>query len=140
VSAADVLAGTHPPAVFRNAIVFVGTTALGTREVVSTPLDTRFAGVEVQATVADNLLRRDFLRRPENALTLEVVTVLALGIAITLLVGRVGLKLGAVAGAISWPPSGSPRAGSCRGGASISPRCSRWSEWWHPSRPRRSPG
>jgi adenylate cyclase len=100
VSAADVLAGTHPPAVFRNAIVFVGTTALGTREVVSTPLDTRFAGVEVQATVADNLLRRDFLRRPENALTLEVVTVLALGIAITLLVGRVGLKLGAVAGAI----------------------------------------
>ena len=100
VSAADVLAGTHPPAIFRNAIVFVGTTALGTREVVSTPLDTRFAGVEVQATVADNLLRRDFLRRPENALTLEVVTVLALGIAITLLVGRVGLKLGAVAGAI----------------------------------------
>ena len=35
--------------------VFVGTTALGTREVVATPIDTLFAGVEVQATVADNL-------------------------------------------------------------------------------------
>ena len=67
---------------FQDAIVFVGTTALGTREVVSTPLDTRFAGVEVHATVADNLLRRDFFSRPENALALEMVAVLALGIAI----------------------------------------------------------
>ena len=47
----------------RDKIVFVGTTALGTREVVATPLDTLFAGVEVQATVADNLLQQDFIRR-----------------------------------------------------------------------------
>jgi CHASE2 domain-containing sensor protein len=100
VSAADVLAGRNAPEAFKNAVVFVGTTALGTREVVSTPLDTRFAGVEVQATVADNLLRQDFISRPEHALTLEVVTVLALGIAITLLVARVGLPLGTIAGAI----------------------------------------
>jgi CHASE2 domain-containing sensor protein len=99
VSAADVLAGRNAPEMFRKAVVFVGTTALGTREVVSTPLDTRLAGVEVQATVADNLLRQDFLSRPEHALTLEVVTVLALGIAITLLVARVGLPLGTIAGA-----------------------------------------
>ena len=46
--------------------MFVGTTALGTREVVATPLDTLFAGVEVQATVADNLLQQDFIRRPEH--------------------------------------------------------------------------
>jgi CHASE2 domain-containing sensor protein len=100
VSAVDVLAGRDAGDVFKNAIVFVGTTALGSREVVSTPLDTRFAGVEVQATVADNLLRRDFLSRTEHALTIEVVTVLALGIAITLLVARVGLPLGTIAGAV----------------------------------------
>ena len=100
VSAVDVLAGRDAGDVFKNAIVFVGTTALGSREVVSTPLDTRFAGVEVQATVADNLLRRDFLSRAEHALTIEVVTVLALGIAITLLVARVGLPLGTIAGAV----------------------------------------
>jgi CHASE2 domain-containing sensor protein len=99
VSAADVLAGKDS-GVFKNAVVFVGTTALGSREVVSTPLDTRFAGVEVQATVADNLLRRDFLSRNQHALTLEVVTLLALGIAITLLVARVGLPLGTIAGAV----------------------------------------
>jgi CHASE2 domain-containing sensor protein len=100
VSAADVLGGRSAPEIFKNAVVFVGTTALGTREVVSTPLDTRFAGVEVQAAVADNLLRQDFLSRPEHALTLEVVTVLALGIAITLLVARVGLPLGTISGAV----------------------------------------
>jgi adenylate cyclase len=100
VSAVDVLAGRDAGDVFKDAIVFVGTTALGSREVVSTPLDTRFAGVEVQATVADNLLRRDFLSRAEHALTVEVVTVLALGIAITLLVARVGLPLGTISGAI----------------------------------------
>jgi CHASE2 domain-containing sensor protein len=100
VSAVDVLAGRDAGDVFKNAIVFVGTTALGSQEVVSTPLDTRFAAVEVQATVADNLLRRDFLSRAEHALTIEVATVLALGIAITLLVARVGLPLGTIAGAV----------------------------------------
>ena len=99
VSAVDVLAGRTAADAFRNASVFVATTALGTREVVSTPLDTRFAGVEVQATVADNLLRGDYLSRAEHAVTIEVVTVLAAGIAITLLVARVGLPLGTAAGA-----------------------------------------
>ena len=100
VSAVDVLERRDTRAVFKNAIVFVGTTALGSREVVTTPLDTRFAGVEVQATVADNLLRGDFLSRAEHAVALEALTVLALGIAITLLVARVGLPLGTLAGAV----------------------------------------
>jgi adenylate cyclase len=74
--------------------VFVGTTALGTREVVATPVDTLFAGVEVQATVADNLLQRDFIRRPAIGAALESVTVLVLGIAIVLLVAQAGIVAG----------------------------------------------
>ena len=73
VSAADVLERpARPPDTFKDKIVFVGTTALGTREVVATPLDTLFAGVEVQATVADNLLQQDFVRRPEYGVTVEM--------------------------------------------------------------------
>ena len=64
VSAADVIGGRVPVESIKNKIVFVGTTAVGTREVVATPLDTSFVGVEVQATVADNLLQRDFVHRP----------------------------------------------------------------------------
>jgi CHASE2 domain-containing sensor protein len=94
VSAADVLSGQEKPEAFKDKIVIVGTTALGTREVVTTPIDTLFAGVEVQATAADDLLQRDFVHVPENGVLLETVVVVALGIVLTLLVGRVGLAWG----------------------------------------------
>ena len=99
VSAADVLSGQARADAFKDKIVFIGTTALGTREVVATPLDVLFAGVEVQATVADNLLRQDFIRRPEAGVTLETEAVLALGVAAVLLIGRLGIAWGSVAGA-----------------------------------------
>jgi CHASE2 domain-containing sensor protein len=98
VSAADVLSGRAPADAFRDKIVFVGTTALGTREVVSTPLDTLFAGVEVQATVADNLLQLDYIHRPEYGVAVETLGVLAFGIIASLVVSRFGLVWG-VAGA-----------------------------------------
>jgi adenylate cyclase len=97
VSAADVLSGLAGASTFTDKLVFVGTTALGTREVVATPLDTLFAGVEVQATVADNLLQQDFIHRPEYGVALEVQVVLGLGVAAALLVGRFGIAWGALA-------------------------------------------
>jgi adenylate cyclase len=101
VSASDVLRSRVPHDRFKSAIVFVGATALGTRDAVATPFDTQFPGVEVQATVADNLLRRDFISRVPDALTVEMCAVLGLGIAITLLVARLGLAPGAIVAAIA---------------------------------------
>ena len=95
VSAVDVLNGEARPNTFAEKVVFVGTSALGTREVVSTPLDTLFTGVEVQATVADNLLQRDFLRRPENGVIFEALVVLAFGLLTALVTARFGLAWGA---------------------------------------------
>jgi HD-GYP domain-containing protein (c-di-GMP phosphodiesterase class II) len=95
VSAVDVLRGQPGADTFKDKIVLVGTTALGTREVVSTPLDTLFAGVEVQATVADNLLQQDFIRRPEYVVALETQLVIGLGLISALLVRRFGLAWGA---------------------------------------------
>jgi adenylate cyclase len=97
LSAADVLDGKIPPQTVRNKIVFVGTTALGTREVVATPLDTLFAGVEVQATVADNLLQGDFIQRSPLASTLESLTVIVLGLLLAGIVARIGVVSGVVA-------------------------------------------
>jgi adenylate cyclase len=85
VSAVDVLRERIPHDSFAGKIVFVGTTALGTREVVATPLDTLFTGVEVQATVADNLLQQDFMRRQEFGPVLEGVSVLKLGASVALI-------------------------------------------------------
>jgi adenylate cyclase len=92
-----VLAGRVPADTFRGKIVFVGATALGTQDLVATPYDPLFPGVEVQATVADNLLRGDFIRIPEHALILEAVTVLGLGIGVALVIGRIGVVWGGVA-------------------------------------------
>jgi adenylate cyclase len=89
VSVADVLTGQVAPGTFKGRIVFVGATALGTREVVATPLDTLFAGVEVQATVADNLLTEDFFRRPTDASVYEMAGVILAGLVI-LWLGRFG--------------------------------------------------
>jgi adenylate cyclase len=110
VSAVDVLKGQASADMFKDKIVFVGTTALGTREVVSTPLDTLFVGVEVQATVADNLLRQDFVRRPEYAVAIETQLVIGLGLIAALLVRRFGLAWGAlgvsICAAVVWLGAG----------------------------------
>jgi CHASE2 domain-containing sensor protein len=96
-SAGDVLAGRANPKTFANKIVFVGTTALGTREVVATPIDTLFAGVEIHATAADNLLQGDFLSRPEHRVALETQLVIGLGVLAILFFLRFGLMWGLLA-------------------------------------------
>ena len=109
VSAADVLAGRLGRETFADKIVFVGTTALGTREVVSTPLDTLFAGVEVHATAADNLLQSDFLSRPEHRIAIETQLVIGFGALAALLFLRFGLFWGTLSavsfGAAMWGTS-----------------------------------
>jgi adenylate cyclase len=90
VSAADVLGGRFASDAFTHKLVLVGATALGTREIVTTPFDTLFSGVEVQATVADNLLRHDFVWRPGLASIVESLVALALGIALAFLIAVKG--------------------------------------------------
>ena len=101
VSAADVMSGRVAAGTLQDKIVFVGTTALGTREVVATPLDTLFVGVEVQATVADNLLQQDFISRSPLGSTLEGVVVIASGIAVTWLVASTGTLSGVLGSGIA---------------------------------------
>ena len=100
ISAADILGGRVPAGTLKDKVVFVGTTALGTREVVATPLDTLFAGVEVQATVADNLLQQDFISRSQVATVLEGMVVLVLGVAVAWLVASTGAMAGVLGSAI----------------------------------------
>jgi adenylate cyclase len=101
LSAADVMSDRITPGTLQDKIVFVGTTALGTREVVSTPLDTLFAGVEVQATVADNLLQQDFYSRSQAGTVLEGLVVVVLGIAVALLMARTGTTSGVIGGGLA---------------------------------------
>jgi len=99
ISAADVMAGRAAPGTFRDKVVFVGATALGTQELVATPLDPRFIGVEVQATVTDNLLQGDFLHRPADAPLVEAVVTVTGAALLAFVAARLGVAWAAAAAA-----------------------------------------
>lgn len=103
VSAADVLAGRVPAGTFRDKLVLLGVSAVGVGDVRATSFDPVYPGVEIHATVLDNILRRDFLHAPawfgpDVAAILALVLLLTVGLQFTS--GPAGALLAAaVAGA-----------------------------------------
>ncbi|PPC75944.1 adenylate/guanylate cyclase domain-containing protein [Pokkaliibacter plantistimulans] len=61
VSATDVVSGHLPAGVFSNAIVFVGTSAVGNADLRATPVGVLYPGVEVHANVFEGLLNPELL-------------------------------------------------------------------------------
>jgi adenylate cyclase len=96
VSAADVLAGRVPREELAGRIAVVGFTAAGFDEV-PTPFAAVVPGVEVQATVLDNVLHGRMLRRPWWLVPLEAVVVLLLGLLVGPMLRRLRAGWGAVA-------------------------------------------
>lgn len=90
VSAADLLAGRVPEAVIRDKIVFVGTSAAGLKELRSTPTAPLFPGVEVHATIVDNLLMGEFLSRPASAPGIEIIAAVLCGIFYLFITAKAG--------------------------------------------------
>ncbi len=109
VSAADILANRIPDGKMKGKIVFVGTSASGLKELKPTPFDPVFPGVEVHATVVDNILMRDFISRPQWAAGLESLAVLVFGLISTLILAWSGAGLSSlllgVAGIAVWQAS-----------------------------------
>lgn len=89
-SAGDVLSDRIPREHIQGKLVFVGISAAGLGDVHPTPLDTVFPGVEVHATIVDNILKKDFLARPTWAPSLELFLVGVCGVFSTLLLARTG--------------------------------------------------
>ena len=96
ISAADVLEDRVAEGEFRDRIVFLGTSAPGLGDSVATPLDTTFPAVEVHATVADSILRRDFIRRSPAAPAIELALVMAAGPVAALIAPVAGVAWGGV--------------------------------------------
>jgi len=68
------------PRDFAGAYVFFGLTAPGLYDLRATPLDGVFPGMEVQATVLDNLLSDDFITPSSGRLAALMTLLLALGV------------------------------------------------------------
>ncbi len=89
-SAGDVLSDHISREHIQGKLVFVGISAAGLGDVHPTPLDTVFPGVEVHATIVDNILKQDFLARPTWASSLELFLILVFGVLSTLLLAWTG--------------------------------------------------
>jgi len=84
-SAAALMDGRLPPEALKDKIVLVGATAVGIYDLRVTPFSGVSPGVEVQATVLDNLLRHNFIRVPKYGLPLMLLILLGLGVLLGLL-------------------------------------------------------
>jgi len=93
-SALALLEGKLPPEALKGKIVLVGATAVGIYDLRVTPFSGISPGVEIQATVIDNLLRDNFIRIPPLALPLALVLVLALGVLMGLVLRRLSATWG----------------------------------------------
>lgn len=78
ISAADIYHGRIDPKVLEGRIALLGTSAIGLRDIRTTPFSSDTAGVEIHATIIDNMLNRDFLSRPSWASGAELSLSLAL--------------------------------------------------------------
>lgn len=84
---------------FAGKIVFIGASAVGLHDLVSTPVQDRELGVNLHARVAEQMLLGEFLTRPDWADGLERTLVLVFGIVLLLLLPRIGALKGALLGA-----------------------------------------
>jgi len=88
MSALLILQDKVPANAFHNQVALIGVTALGLADVVSTPVDARMDGVEVQAQTLENMLSNLRLMRPSQAPWLELLAFLVPAIVLIVLLPR----------------------------------------------------
>lgn len=91
IPAAAILANprAHSEAV-GGRIVLIGTSAVGLRDIVATPVDPAMPGVFVHAELIDQIVAQSFLSRPDWAAGAELVIATVAGIALVALVALAG--------------------------------------------------
>jgi adenylate cyclase len=80
VSAADVLDGSVAPAMIKNKLVLIGTSAVGLNDVKTTPVSPAIPGVEIHAQVLEAALTKTLLSQPIYAPVLEFGAAMLLGL------------------------------------------------------------
>jgi adenylate cyclase len=88
VPVTDILAGRHDKGAFRDRIVLVGATAIGTHDLRSTPFSPVYPGVEVHASVIDNVVTGRFLAKPDWSTAYDLLAIIALGTVIGIALPR----------------------------------------------------
>jgi adenylate cyclase len=87
-SITDILKGSFSPGTFTNKIVLVGATAVGIYDLRVTPFSSTFPGVEIHATVIDNILHGSFLTHSSLTRFFDICAIIFFGLIVGLLMPR----------------------------------------------------
>ncbi len=91
LSASDVLSGRVGPGQLQGKIAFLGSSATGLKEFQPTPVDDSFPGIEIHATVAGNIIERDFISTPGWVFPFGLLALIAAGIFSAVILSRTGV-------------------------------------------------
>ena len=94
ISASDLISGRLSPDKLKDKIIFIGTSAQGTFDQKITPFSANFPGVEKNATVVDNILKNDFVRR--SPYTVEIIVIIITTLLLALSLPRLNAKSGVI--------------------------------------------
>ena len=97
ISAAAVLHDeVNDPALFKDKIVLIGTTALGLGDQRPAPVGSLFPGVEIHANMIAGILDGNFKQQPAYILGVEVLLLIAIGAIMFFMQSRVGAMRGSI--------------------------------------------
>jgi adenylate cyclase len=96
-SITDILNDRIPKGTFKDKIVIVGSTATGANDLRNTPFSGVHPGLEVHATVIDNILQNDFITKPEWAKIYDILAIIILGGLMGFFIPRAGAVTGLAA-------------------------------------------
>ena len=95
-SITDILHDQFPEGAFKDKIVLVGSTAMGIYDQRITPLTPVYPGLEIQATVIDNILQQRFITRDNWAMACDLLAILFLGMVMGFALPRLDALKGAL--------------------------------------------
>jgi adenylate cyclase len=87
-SISDILSGKLPRGTFTGKIVLVGASATGIYDIRSTPVSPVYPGVEIHATVIDNILTQNFLTKPKWSKSFDLLAIIIMGVLLSIALPR----------------------------------------------------
>jgi adenylate cyclase len=100
VSVADILDRKADPALLRDRVVLIGGTAAALGDIRATPFESTTPGVELRASVIENLLEGGVVTRPEWMALVDVVLMALIGLLMIWLLPRLGVSGGGLLAAV----------------------------------------
>jgi adenylate cyclase len=96
----DILKGKIPAEKLHNKIVLVGVTATAVYDLRVTPFGNVYPGVEIHASVVDNILHQNFLKYSSLIRFIDIIVIIAFGLIMSLIIVRLRAVKGLIAALI----------------------------------------